>query len=105
MSTRTDYNQIAEKLNYSAIETKLSQMANQEPPKKRKKASDLLAPIAGRLKELHGKGWTYEQIAKELAGMGLPVKASTLREYLTTKRNAGAKRAAKAAPGAAPAVN
>lgn len=105
MSTRTDYNQIAEKLNYSAIETKLSQMANQEPPKKRKKASDLLAPIAGKLKELHGKGWTYDQIAKELGAMGLPVKASTLREYLTTKRNAGGKRVGKAGLGAVSARN
>lgn len=82
MNDRTDYGQIAAKLNYSTLEKKLEQLREQEPPKKRKSAGDVLAPVRDKLAELHAAGWTYAQLAEELNGAGLPVKVGTLREYL-----------------------
>lgn len=85
MSTRTDYNQIASKLNYTALDKKLDQLRSQIPPKARKGVAELLAPIAGRLNELRAKGWSYPQLAKELNDVGLPVKVSALRAHLSSK--------------------
>jgi ribosome-binding protein aMBF1 (putative translation factor) len=83
---RIDYGQLAAKLNYAALDQKLGQLREQEPPKKRKQIGDVLAPVAARLRELRAKGWTYEQLAKELNDFGLPVKPSALRDYLTEKK-------------------
>ena len=82
MNERTDYGQIAAKLNYSALDKKLDGLREQEPPKKRKSVGDVLAPVRDKLAELHAKGWTYARLAEELNGAGLPVKVGTLREYL-----------------------
>jgi len=80
---RIDYTELAAQLNYAALERKLAQLGEQEPPKKRKLVRDVLAPVAARLRELHAKGWTYEQLAKELNDFGLPLKPATLRDYLS----------------------
>lgn len=82
MIDRTNYAVIAEKIDYTKLEKKLEQLREQEPPKKRKSAGDVLAPLRGKLAELHAAGWTYAQLAAELASAGLPVKAGTLREYM-----------------------
>jgi hypothetical protein len=85
MNPRTDYTKLAAQLNYAALEKKLEQLGTIAPPKKRKQVGDLLAPVEGRLRELRAKGWTYEQLAKELNEFGLPVKPSALRDHLTPK--------------------
>ncbi len=82
MSERTDYGTVAEKIDYTKLEKKLEQLREQEPPKKRKSAGDVLAPVRDKLTELHAKGWTYAQLAAELASAGVPVKVGTLRQYL-----------------------
>ena len=46
MSTRMDYEQIAAKLDYAALEKKLAQLAEREPPKKRKTAGDIWSRCA-----------------------------------------------------------
>jgi hypothetical protein len=106
MSERTDYGTIAEKIDYTKLERKLDGLREQEPPKKRKSAGDVLAPVRGKLTELHAAGWTYARLAEELNGAGLPVKVGTLREYLghgghgvkpNAKRHSRKRRAAVAA--------
>ena len=82
MSERTNYGAIAEKVDYTKLEKKLEQLRDQEPPKKRKSAGDVLAPVRDKLAELHAAGWTYEQLAAELNSAGMPVKVGTLRECL-----------------------
>lgn len=82
MSDRTNYGTIAEKIDYTKLDKKLEQLREQEPPKKRKSAGDVLAPVRDKLTELHAKGWSYAQLATELASAGMPVKAGTLRECL-----------------------
>jgi len=83
---RIDYGQLAAKLNYAALDQKLGQLREQEPPKKRKQIGDILVPVEARLRELRAKGWTYEQLAKELNDFGLPVKPAALRDYLTARK-------------------
>jgi hypothetical protein len=85
MTTRTDYHQIAAKLNYSTLEKKLEALRTQEPPKEKKHVADLLAPITDKLRELRVKGWTYNQLTRELNEAGLPVKVSSLRAHLGTR--------------------
>jgi hypothetical protein len=82
MTTRTNYNQIAAKLNRTTIENRLEQMRSSPPPKTRKGAADLLAPFFKQITELREKGWTYAQLAKELSDAGLPVKTGALRLHL-----------------------
>ncbi|MEO6994243.1 MAG: hypothetical protein ABI273_11480 [Lacunisphaera sp.] len=84
-NSRTDYAQIAAQLNYAALDKKLEQLVTIPPPKKRKQVADLLAPVEPRLRELRAKGWTFEQLAKELTDFGLPVKSSALRDHLAVK--------------------
>ena len=93
MSTRTDYDEIADKIDYTKLERKLDQLREKEPPKKRRSAADLLGPVREKLLELHGKGWTYEQLARELHESGLPVKLATLRNYLSGRAHGGKKSA------------
>jgi hypothetical protein len=45
-----------------------------------------VAPVAARLRELHAKGWTYDHLAKELNDFGLPIRATSIREYFTTPK-------------------
>ena len=85
MNPRTDYVQIAAQLNYAALDKKLEQLRDTPPPKKRKQVADLLVPVETRPRELRVKGWTYEQLAKELTEFGLPLKPSALRDHLAVK--------------------
>ena len=82
MSERTNYGAVAERLDYAKLERKLDQLQDRPPPKKRKRASDVLEPVREKLVTLHANGWSYEQLAAELNEAGLPVKVGTLRDYL-----------------------
>lgn len=82
MSKRIDYEQIAAKTDYAALDKKLEQLAQQEPPKSRKSAVDLLEPLRERLLALHRKGWNSQQIADELKAAGVPVSVARVRECL-----------------------
>ena len=83
MKERTDYDQLAGKIDLAKLDKKLDQLREQEPPKRRKGVAGLLAPMRDKLLDLHTKGWTYKQLAQELHDGGLPVKVATLRNYLT----------------------
>jgi len=83
MNDRTNYGTVADKIDYPKLDKKLDQLREQEPPKKRKSAGDVLAPVLDKLTELHAAGWTYAQLVEELKSAGLPVKVGTLREYLS----------------------
>ncbi len=94
MSTRIDYAQIAAKLDYTALEKKLEQLAQREPPRTHKTAGDVLEPLREKLLALHGKGWSSNQLADELKTAGVPVSPARLRECLsrwTAGGNGGAK--------------
>jgi len=95
MSTRMDYTQIAAKLDYAALEKKLEQLTQREPPRKRKTAADVLEPLRERLLALRGKGWKIGELAEELKVAGVPVSPARLRECLnrwTAGGNGAAKR-------------
>jgi len=83
MKTRTDYGQLAAKLDYPVIERKLEQLGQQPPPKRRKTAADALEPLRERLLELHRKGWTSGQLVEELKAAGVPVSSARFRECLS----------------------
>jgi len=87
MSTRTDYAQIAAKLDYAALEKKLEQLAQRQPPKTHKTAGDVLEPLREKLLALHGKGWSSGQLADELKAAGVPVSSARLRECLNRWTN------------------
>jgi hypothetical protein len=87
MNPRVDYTEVAAKLDYAALEQKLEQLRKQSPAKKRKRVGDVLAPVQPKLRELHARGWTYELLAHELNAAGVPVKPSTLREYLAAPKS------------------
>lgn len=95
MSTRIDYGQIAAKTDYAALDKKLAQLAERQPPKNRKTAADILEPLRERLLELHHRGWSSQQLAQELKAAGVPVSPARLRECLshwTAGGNGNAKR-------------
>lgn len=94
MSTRTDYGQLAAKLDYVALDKKLTQLAEREPPKKRKTAADVLEPLREKLLALHLKGWSSGQLVEELKAAGVPVSPARFRECLSRWTGKG-KRAAK----------
>src|SRR5207249_9449168 len=83
MNTRIDYAQIAAKLDYTALDKKLSQLAEREPPKKRRTAEDLLEPLREKLLALYRKGWSSGQLAAELKTAGVQVSPARLRECLS----------------------
>ena len=89
MSTHIDYAQIAAKLDYAALEKKLEQLAQREPPKKRKTADDVLEPLRERLLALHHKGWSSAQLVDELKAAGIPVSPARLRDCLAGWTNNG----------------
>jgi hypothetical protein len=97
MSKRIDYEQIAAKTDYAALDKKLEQLAQHEPPKSRKTAVDLLEPLRERLLALHRKGWNSQQIAAELKAAGVPVSVARVRECLNHWTNGG-KASAKRRP-------
>ena len=86
MSTHIDYTQIAAKLDYAAVEKKLEQLAQREPPRKRKTAVDVLEPLRERLLALHRKGWSSAQLVDELKAVGIPVSPARLRDCLAAGR-------------------
>jgi hypothetical protein len=89
MSTHIDYTQIAAKLDYAALEKKLEQLAQREPPRKRKTAVDVLEPLRERLLALHHKGWSSAQLVDELKAVGIPVSPARLRDCLNGWTNNG----------------
>lgn len=95
MTERIDYTKIAEKVNYPALEKKLDELRHQPPPKKRKSAGDVLAPLTDKLRELRAKGWSNRQLVDELKNNGLTVTLTALREHLLSsekkRKNAGKK--------------
>jgi hypothetical protein len=97
MKTRIDYGQVAAKLDYTALERKLTHLAEREPPRKRKTAADALEPLREKLLALHRKGWSSGQLVEELKAAGVPVSPARFRECLNRwngKRNGKAKSAA-----------
>ncbi len=70
MTTRIDYGQIAAKLDYAALEKKLDQLTQREPPRKRKTAADVLEPLRERLLALHRKGWQQQPTGRRIEGCG-----------------------------------
>jgi hypothetical protein len=104
MSTRNDYGELAAKLDYTALERKLSQLAEREPPKTRKTAADLLEPLRERLLALHRKGWSSGQLVEELKAAGVPVSPARFRDCMNRwngNRNGTAKSRASRRPGGA----
>jgi hypothetical protein len=89
MSTHIDYTQIAAKLDYAAVEKKLEQLAQREPPRKRKTAVDVLEPLRERLLALHRKGWSSAQLVDELKAVGIPISSARLRDCLAAWTNNG----------------
>jgi len=98
MSNRVDYEQVAAKLDYAALEKKLAQLAERRPPNRRKTVADVLEPVRERLLALHRKGWSSAQLCEELKGVPIPVNPARLRECLrrwTASGNGVAKRRAR----------
>lgn len=89
MSTRTNYGQLAQKLDYLALEQKLTLLAEREPPKDRKTAADLLEPLREKLVALHRKGWSGSRLVEELKAAGVPVSPARFRECLNRWMNNG----------------
>ena len=96
MNARTDYDQLAGKIDLTKLDKKLDQLREQEPPKRRKGVAGLLDPMRDKLLDLHTKGWTYKQLAQELHDGGLPVKVATLRNYLAGRAHKAKKSKARA---------
>ena len=94
MSTPTDYTKLAATLDYAALEKKLAQLAERQPPKTRKNIADVLEPLRDRLLALHRNGWSTSQLADELKTAGVPVSPARLRECLS-RWTAGGDGAAK----------
>jgi hypothetical protein len=82
MNTSTDYTKLAASLEYAALDKKLTQLAERQPPKKRKTVADVLEPLRERLLALQQKGWSSGQLADELKAAGIPVSPARLRECL-----------------------
>ena len=82
MRTATDYTKLAATLDYAALEKKLEQLAQRDPPRKRKTVADVLEPLRDRLLDLHSKGWSANQLADELKTAGVTVSPARLRECL-----------------------
>jgi hypothetical protein len=104
MKNRTDYGQLAAKLDYPVLAKKLEQLGQQPPPKRRKTAADALEPLRERLLELHRKGWTSGQLVEELKAAGVPVSPARFRECLSrwngrSTRKARANRDRRPEPG------
>ena len=86
MTARINYDKVAEKVNYPALDKKLDELSKKAPPSRRKKAADVLAPVTPKLLAMHAEGWTYQQLAEELKSSGLTVTASALRAHLSQAR-------------------
>jgi hypothetical protein len=82
MNTSTDYTKLAASLDYAALEKKLAQLSERQPPKRRKHIADVLEPLRERLLSLSHNGWSSHDIAGELTAAGIPVSPARLRECL-----------------------
>ncbi len=82
MRTATDYTNLAATLDYAALEKKLEQLAQRDPPRKRKTVADVLEPLRERLLDLQGRGWKARELADELKTAGVMVSPARLRECL-----------------------
>ena len=82
MSTATDYTKLAATLDYAALEKKLEQLTQRDPPRKRKTVADVLEPLRKRLLDLHSRGWRARELADELKTAGVMVSPARLRECL-----------------------
>ena len=82
MRTVTDYTKLAATLDYAALEQKLDQLTQRDPPKKRKTVADVLEPLRDRLLDLHSRGWGARELADELKTAGVMVSPARLRECL-----------------------
>lgn len=89
MSKRTDYGELAARLDYEALDKQLSQLADRQPPRKRKTAADLLEPLRETLLTLQRKGWSSGQLVEELKAAGVPVSPARFRECLTRWKGNG----------------
>ncbi len=89
MSKRTDYNEVAEKVDYPKVEKALQQLAERKPTRKRKTAADILEPLREQLLALHRKGWSSSQLVNELKASGVPVSPARFRECLSHWTNNG----------------
>ena len=95
MTARLDSDKMAAQVNYPALDKKLDELRKKEPPQRRKKAADVLAPVTDTLLDMHTKGWSYQQLVAELKTSGLLVTVSALRRHLTgaaKRRKAGKKK-------------
>lgn len=82
MTPQINYDQIASKTDYTSLNRKLESLKLLEATKTRKRVADALKPLLENLRDLRAKGWTYGQLASQLNAAGMPIKESTLREYL-----------------------
>jgi hypothetical protein len=94
MRTATDYTKLAATLDYAALEKKLEQLTQRDPPRKRKNVADVLEPLRERLLDLHSRGWRARELADELKIAGVTVSPARLRECLS-RWTAGGDGAAK----------
>lgn len=93
MTTQSNYDQIVANLDYAKVTKILEELTKLPPPKTQVTVADDLAPIVGKLRDLHAKGWTYDQLGKELKDSGLPINTSALRRHLRTRSKRRSKRA------------
>jgi hypothetical protein len=93
MSSPIDYTKMAATLDYTALEKKLEQLTQRDPPRKRKTVADVLEPLRERLLDLHSKGWRASQLADELKTAGVMVSPARLRECLNYWAAAGGRAA------------
>jgi hypothetical protein len=82
MSSPIDYTRLAATLDYVALEKKLEQLKQRDPPRRRKTVADVLEPLRERLLALRRKGWKTGELAEELKAAGVPVSPARLRECL-----------------------
>ena len=66
MRTTTDYTKLAATLDYAALEKKLEQLTQRDPPRKRKTVADVLEPLRERLLDLHSKGWKARRTGRRV---------------------------------------
>jgi len=91
MNTSTDYTKLAASLDYAALEMKLAQLSERQPPKRRKHIADVLEPLRERLLTLSHNGWSSHEIAGELTAAGIPVSPARLRECLNRWAEGGSR--------------
>lgn len=89
MSSPIDYTKLAATLDYAALEKKLEQLTQRDPPRKRKTVADVLEPLRERLLDLHNRGWRARELADELKIAGVTVSPARLRECLGYWASAG----------------